>query len=77
MASDVFMTMFYDERFKKITWDESLKRHHINIEDIDPNTFKQLIRFLYTDYIDMDADSALAMLYTGKLRAYSPFQPQP
>uniref|UniRef100_A0A914CFP1 BTB domain-containing protein n=1 Tax=Acrobeloides nanus TaxID=290746 RepID=A0A914CFP1_9BILA len=66
MASDVFMTMFYDERFKKITWDESLQRHHINIEDIDPNTFKQLIRFLYTDHIDMDADSALAMLYTAQ-----------
>ncbi|KAL3858858.1 hypothetical protein ACJMK2_009107 [Sinanodonta woodiana] len=38
----------------------------INIPDIDPDVFKQLLRFLYFEAFEPDGDSILALLYAAK-----------
>lgn len=56
-GSSVFYAMFYGGFEKSET---------IDVPDVDAAAFKILLKYLYTDEIELDADTVLSTLYAGK-----------
>lgn len=56
LASEVFYSMFYGQ----------LKEgNEVSVPDIEPRTFLALLRFIYTDMIDLSAGNVEAILYAS------------
>uniref|UniRef100_A0A3Q2PCM1 BTB domain containing 6 n=2 Tax=Fundulus heteroclitus TaxID=8078 RepID=A0A3Q2PCM1_FUNHE len=58
VGSSVFCAMFYGD----LAGEES----EIHIPDVEPAAFLILLKYLYSDEIDLDADTVLATLYAAK-----------
>uniref|UniRef100_A0AAY4B842 BTB domain-containing protein n=1 Tax=Denticeps clupeoides TaxID=299321 RepID=A0AAY4B842_9TELE len=58
VGSSVFCAMFYGD----LAEGES----HIHIPDVEPAAFLILLKYLYSDEIELDADTVLATLYAAK-----------
>lgn len=59
--SDVFKTMFYGNITKATTTSDS-----IEIEDIQPKIFLQILHFIYTDQIDLDDSNFAEIVYASE-----------
>uniref|UniRef100_A0A914V8Z6 BTB domain-containing protein n=1 Tax=Plectus sambesii TaxID=2011161 RepID=A0A914V8Z6_9BILA len=56
-ASNVFYAMFYGG---------FANQDDIAIPDVHPTAFRIMLKYLYTDEVDLDADTVLATLYASK-----------
>lgn len=62
--SDVFGTMFYGEAGKSTTnWNDHITVHII---DIYPHIFLELLRFIYTDHINLDEENFGQITYAAE-----------
>lgn len=57
-GSSVFFAMFYGGLAKDV--------QEVEIPDVEPVAFQNLLRYLYTDEIQLEADNVLATLYAAK-----------
>ncbi|XP_043930307.1 BTB/POZ domain-containing protein 6 isoform X2 [Protopterus annectens] len=58
VSSSVFYAMFYG--------DLAEARSEIHIPDVEPAAFEILLKYMYSDEIDLEADTVLATLYAAK-----------
>uniref|UniRef100_S4RK32 BTB domain-containing protein n=1 Tax=Petromyzon marinus TaxID=7757 RepID=S4RK32_PETMA len=58
VGSSVFYAMFYGGLAET--------GHEVHIPDVEPTAFLVLLRYLYCDEMELDADTALATLYAAK-----------
>ncbi|XP_061436296.1 BTB/POZ domain-containing protein 3-like [Lethenteron reissneri] len=58
VGSSVFYAMFYGGLAES--------GHEVHIPDVEPTAFLALLRYLYCDEMELDADTALATLYAAK-----------
>ncbi|XP_017293759.1 BTB/POZ domain-containing protein 6-B [Kryptolebias marmoratus] len=58
VGSSVFGAMFYG--------DLAEEQSEINIPDVEPAAFLTLLKYMYSDEVDLDADTVLATLYAAK-----------
>jgi hypothetical protein len=64
VGSEVFGAMLNNKHFCQPSNENPLQQE-IRIEDIEPNVFKLILKFLYTDKVKLDPDNVMAVLYTG------------
>lgn len=64
ISSDVFGAMLNNTRFDQGTLEDV---QEVKVVDIEPCVFNKVLKYLYTDQIQFDSDSAMAVLYTGNL----------
>lgn len=60
IGSQVFMAMFYG------TGSQMLPTSEIEIPDVDPESFKNMLHYLYTDELHVEPDSVMSTLYVAK-----------
>lgn len=41
-------------------------QQEVHVQDIEPDIFKIILKFLYTDKVNLDPDNVMAILYAGK-----------
>ncbi|KAI4905017.1 hypothetical protein NFI96_020172 [Prochilodus magdalenae] len=64
VGSSVFCAMFYGDLAEGDT--------EIHVPDVEPTAFLVLLKYLYSDEIELEADTVLATLYTAKKYLVSP-----
>lgn len=62
IGSQVFMAMFYGTGSQMAQPSDNL----INLPDVEPEPFKHMLRYLYTDELYVEPDSVMSTLYVAK-----------
>ncbi|CAD5218755.1 unnamed protein product [Bursaphelenchus okinawaensis] len=63
LSSEVFGTMLYNDKFEQNIVNGC---QEIKVPDIDSETFKKMLQFMYTDDIQLDMDSVIHVLYCAR-----------
>jgi hypothetical protein len=61
----VFGAMLNKPDFQKFSNDNPMQQE-VRVNDIEPDIFKIILKFLYTDNVNLDPDNVMAILYAGK-----------
>ena len=65
IGSEVFGTMLYNSYFNTNSTADSPHQQQVFIEEIEPEIFKMILSFLYTDKIVLNPDNVMEVLYSG------------
>ncbi|KAI6238186.1 BTB domain-containing protein [Aphelenchoides fujianensis] len=64
IASEVFTAMFHNPGFQQPLGPE--ERQKVEIPDIEPSIFRLVLKFLYTDTLQLSSDNVMVVLYAAR-----------
>jgi hypothetical protein len=67
IGSNVFGAMLNNPHFQQFS-NENPMQQEVHVDEIEPDIFKTILKFLYTDKVNLDPDNVMAILYAGKLK---------
>lgn len=65
IRSEVFGAMLNNPHFQQFSNENPLQQE-VHVKDIEPDIFRMILKFLYTDKVSLDPDNVMAILYAGR-----------